>query len=751
MSSGLDERRTRSSRIVWVALGLGLLADLLLRETPWGLNATVWLSLLALAGLPVARRRWPLFLAVAVAAGLAWRASPVLLSLFAATYWTSISLPLLRGPLSAGVFPYGFALINTFVDAAFLALGPVWDLVRRRRRIEGPDRAYAPLLRGALVAVPFLLVFGALFSAADPVFEWYVGDIFDFVLERLPSHVLTMAFFGWIACGILYGLAVVLVPRIHGPDSGPPPARRGTEVVVVLVLVDALFLLFLLVQIRTLFGGRELVEATLGLSYAEYAREGFFQLITAASIAIPGLLVADWFVPEGSISRGRIRGLAAALLVMMTAVLVSAALRMHLYVDAYSLTELRFYTSAFMVWLAIVIAWFGWTVLRGRRARFMAGVLGSFMIGVLGVSAVNPDAIIIRANAARITGRVDGSVEERSRPAFDARYATSLSDDAVPALLEVLPRLDRWQKCVVAEDLLARSELEDGPDWRTWNLSRWRAREGVAAAANDLRQAFSSCRVTFSVPDLVTAETTFPVRWRGFMGPTDHISIARSGAPRDEYVSLSATWRRPLEVKAPAVPGRYEIRYHLGRSRRVVGRQSLVVVASTGGPISPDGQALGLRRVADRLDVVPVGIEDEGPVVRRMVLLSNPRRAVVPAPGGQAGFVEGVDDVPISTAEGQVHRFRPRLPVPDPELGPPGVAERHGLGELHDHPVAERPERRLVEPPAGGEVFHSEDHVIDHPADSVLSSQTTSSPTRISPSARTVPNAPPPQRERIAS
>ncbi|MGH7573334.1 MAG: hypothetical protein ACREMK_16045, partial [Gemmatimonadota bacterium] len=63
----------------------------------------------------------------------------------------------------------------------------------------------------------------------------------------------------------------------------------------------------------------------------------------------------------------------------------------------------------------------------------------------------------------------------------------------------------------------------------------------------------------------------------GFVEPTDHISIAQPGAPGDEYLSLSATWRRPLEIEAPAVPGTYEIRYHLGKSRRVVGRHPLVV------------------------------------------------------------------------------------------------------------------------------------------------------------------------------
>lgn len=610
MSSTLNERGT-ASRIVWVALGLALLGDLvLLRKTPWGLNAVLWLSLLSLAAIPFAGRqagreapRWPLLLAVACAAGLAWRASPVLLALFAAAYLVSISLPLLRDPWKAGVLKYPLALGVTLADAALFAVGAVYDLVRGRQRGEVRMSKNAGLVRGALAALPFLLLFGALFSAADPVFEWYVGDVFDFVLERLPSHILLTVLLGWIAVGFLYGLAVAHFP--DGPGFGFAARRHGTEALVVLALVDALFLLFLLVQLRVLFGGQELVQATLGLSYAEYARQGFFQLVAAASIALPGLLAADWLVPEGSASRSRLRGLAVVLLVMMTAVLVSAALRMRLYVDAYGLTELRAYTSAFMVWLAFVFGWFGCTVLRGRRDRFMAGALAAFTLGLFVLSAVNPDAVIVRANMARITNRVQGPAEEPSRPGFDARYAVSLSDDAVPVMLAGLARLDSWQRCVVAESLLANRESDDPTDWRTWNLSRRRAGAAIDGAASPLRDAFRECPARLSAPALVVAGSDFRVQWTGFRHPTDHISIARPSAPDDDYVSMSATWRRPLELKAPAVPGRYEIRYHLGRSRRVVGRHPLVVVPAQHGSYSgqprPAAYASGSWQTASML------------------------------------------------------------------------------------------------------------------------------------------------------
>ena len=67
-----------------------------------------------------------------------------------------------------------------------------------------------------------------------------------------------------------------------------------TEVAVALGVLDLLFLTFVAVQFRHLFGDTD-------LSHAEYAREGFFQLVAVASLSLPILLFADHAArPSGS-------------------------------------------------------------------------------------------------------------------------------------------------------------------------------------------------------------------------------------------------------------------------------------------------------------------------------------------------------------------------------------------------------------------------------------------------------------------
>jgi hypothetical protein len=85
----------------------------------------------------------------------------------------------------------------------------------------------------------------------------------------------------------------------------------------------------------------------------------------------------------------------------------------------------------------------------------------------------------VRTNIARSTG--DGT--------FDAAYATSLSADAVPVLVEAIQRLGYHDRRGVARGLGLRWNGVDEGDLRAWSVARWLAfkslrekRDALAAA-----------------------------------------------------------------------------------------------------------------------------------------------------------------------------------------------------------------------------------------------------------------------------
>jgi hypothetical protein len=255
----------------------------------------------------------------------------------------------------------------------------------------------------------------------------------------------------------------------------------------VLGLVDLLFLSFVAVQLGYLFGGAATVLTERGPTYAEYARRGFFELVTVAALALGLLLVSHWLLRRDRPADGRRYGLLAGLLVgLLVVVIVSAVQRMLLYVGIYGLSELRIYTSAFMGWIALVLGWFVATVLRGRRERFASGALLTGFAVLLVLNGLNPDGLIVRVNAGRVLAAdaPPGVPRARSAPEpqpLDDRYLLGLSADAVPGLVEALPALGPEQQPRVARGLLDRWSAPASLDWRGWSLGRWQAWHAVEA------------------------------------------------------------------------------------------------------------------------------------------------------------------------------------------------------------------------------------------------------------------------------
>jgi hypothetical protein len=466
--------------ILGAAIVLGLLGDQLLRTGPLGLNVFLWVAALAAAVLGLARYarvplrgdgRWLLVPALLFAGAVAWRASPTLQALNIAAVLLTLALAAFRlqdGRIRVGhVTEYAWALI---VAAAFVVVGTGALVVRHMPGqpfvAAGSRPGAIAAARGTLVAAPLVLVFGGLFVAADDVFAGLVGGVFTIDLGALAAHAFWFITWGWVAASVLW--QCLLEPAPDPPHLQPAPALRlgPIEVGTALGLLDLLFLAFVVVQVRYLFGGAAHVEATTDLTYAEYARRGFFELLAVAALVVPVILGIHWLLRDSSRSLKLAFRLLATGLVLFVFVVISSALkRMDAYIDQFGLTELRLYSTAFMAWLALVFAWLLVTVIRGRRERFAFGaaMAGFLVLGALNV--LNPDAFMARTNLARAEDGRD----------FDVSHAAGLSPDATPTLIAGLPSLLPEERCALARAM----DEPDSDTWRTWNYGRAEARDAL--------------------------------------------------------------------------------------------------------------------------------------------------------------------------------------------------------------------------------------------------------------------------------
>lgn len=320
--------------------------------------------------------------------------------------------------------------------------------------------------RGLALAAPLLLLFGGLFAAADEVFQNILARTFNLDASAVVTHFFFTGLFAWVTAGFL---RLLFIPTGMSDQSGTGTVSLSLgiiETATVLGLLDALFLAFVLVQFRYFFGGRANISTGRGVEYAEYARHGFFELVWVSILVLPLLLGAHWLLRKDNPSHERIfRILAGVKLALLFVIMLSAMQRMRMYQIESGLTELRVYTMAFMVWLAIVFVWFACTVLRGRRERFAFGALLASLAMIAALHFVNPDNLIARVNLQRA----------REGKSFDANYTSSLSADSLPALIAGKSQLSPEAQLLVQENLQQHRLHFANPDWRSWNWSRARA------------------------------------------------------------------------------------------------------------------------------------------------------------------------------------------------------------------------------------------------------------------------------------
>jgi hypothetical protein len=609
----MSNRTKLSLHILEAALLLGVLGDALLRETPWGINVFLWTGALVAAmstlharwgreSLRTTDGWWLVLPVVFFAAAFSWRDSATLNLLDGLALFVALALLAWRvrgGRIRlASLSHYALGLGHAAFDALLASLPLMfrdvqWATIPR----GGAMRHGWAVARGVVIAVPLLFIFGALFMAADAVFEGIMRQTFQVDLDVLFSHFFLMLLFTWLVGGFLRGMMLTteatgeILHAAHatattayasitfddkerdgaqtdasgegvaGEHRKPPEsvvveggategeataegnsrdtsgvdhARPGgvdnargqtgaaavakatatkeragarvfslgaVEVGVVLGLLNVLFACFVIVQFRYFFGGAARVMSITELTYAEYARRGFFELTWVAGLVLPLLLITHALLrrtDRHAVAERIFRPLAGTQVALLFVIMASAVARMRLYQSEYGLTELRLYTTAFMLWLGLVFIWFTWTVLvRGARERFACGALVAAFLTIGLLHLLNPDAYIVRANTAHA----------RAGRAFDAEYAASLSADAVPALISALPSLSREERCFVARELSQRSTRSGfNGDWRAWNLARSRAWHAIAAHREELSDA--TCPPPLSSVPVLTPTTT---------------------------------------------------------------------------------------------------------------------------------------------------------------------------------------------------------------------------------------------------
>lgn len=479
-----------NSRLVWITvLALGWLLDFLFWRQAPGLNFAIYAAVCLIGGL---------FLVHMEGARLAPRAIFLmpLIAVFAAssfvrvepmTQFLAVVLTLFLMGLLAVTYTDGRWLEYDLGQYALGFLRLAWSAVSKGFRFRAPAAAGTsdsrngrariwPVLRGLLLALPIVLIFGALLGSADLVFRRELDSLIElFSLERLPEYIFRLIYIllaAWTLLGV-YLHAATVSPSVPGLDNRLSAAARFlgfTEATIVLGSVTALFAAFVIVQFQYFFGGAENIGLD-GYTFAEYARRGYGELMTVAILSLLLILVLGAVTRRESPGRQRLFSAMSALIVMLVGVmLVSAYQRLALYEMAYGFTRLRTYVHVSLIWLGVLLAVVVVLEILRRERLFAPAALLAALGFALTITVLNVDAFIVRQNVGRaLLGQ-----------GLDVPHIATLSTDSVPPLVEffLADSTPEETRDAIGAALACRLEAAPEralPDWRAFTVSRYQA------------------------------------------------------------------------------------------------------------------------------------------------------------------------------------------------------------------------------------------------------------------------------------
>ncbi|MCA0972580.1 DUF4173 domain-containing protein [Halobacillus litoralis] len=354
-------------------------------------------------------------------------------------------------------------MITTFFGAfAFNA----YFLQRLYKRIfkqmdEKNSEVMRKVLLGLLIGAPLLFVVVGLLMQADAAFQNFLSVFPDWLngleVNEVFIRVLIALALGWLFFGVMQ-----ILPREETKTPAEPKQGETYDGIVsltILILLNVVYALFTAVQFTYFFGG-ELYE---GMSYAEYARRGFFELVVVSLVNLTVLVIMLKINrPDAKKLDRTLRSMYSLLIVFSGILLVSAFQRLMLYEAEYGYTMARVLPHVFMIFLIVIFAYTGIRVWIDRLPLIHFYLITAVLF-YTGLNAVNVEAWIVDRNIDRY--------EETGK--LDIDYLNSLGYTGVDGLIEIYQEYPEYKN--LERKLEERKEEWTNQEraWQSFNIPRY--------------------------------------------------------------------------------------------------------------------------------------------------------------------------------------------------------------------------------------------------------------------------------------
>ena len=487
----MDGRLKHPFPILLIALAAAVLFDLLFFEKMWGWHWALAVNLFLIAAIVSARLEDKKIPQTSITL-IALTSLTALLTGFRSASATTTALVLVSG---LGMLLVTASLLNGqwmqfrlreligelfklipsgVVGTPLLILESIQSSQDSKEHNPQKSKRGLAILRGVLITIQLLLLFGLLLASADKIFSDMLGSAFDWlkfdIFDNFIPHTLIILLLTWLGAAALWHAMTKSEKQLAIQPDKPlfKPFLGMTETSIALISLNVLFALFLVVQFRYFFAGSANVSID-GFTFAEYARRGFFELVAVALIASVLYFSLASFTKRNTQTKKRAFSVMAGLLLAQVGVmLISAFQRLRLYEQAYGFTSLRLAAHVFMVFVGLLLLALIIMELTNSFRRLGLVLMLGFLAFALVMVGLNEDALIAQQNLERA---VQGEK-------LDAAYLVhGLTNDAVPTLFrymddgELDPELQEKLQLVMACRYGYYKEVFGNAPWQSTSIS----------------------------------------------------------------------------------------------------------------------------------------------------------------------------------------------------------------------------------------------------------------------------------------
>lgn len=266
------------------------------------------------------------------------------------------------------------------------------------------------------ITLPFLVLFVALLFSADKNFGDFLTNLVNFHFSFDMQHIFFMPLY-------LFAYLIFFTTTLSNvKNRSNIKETKGFDLLIVgifLSMINLLFLLFIVMQLPFLFGDAQLPS---NMTLAEFAREGFFQLMM-----VMGLVVLIFiFIMRRFKGEKLLMFLLSGLLVQTILMGVVSLKKMYLYQSIKGATVLRYYVEWFDYFLIVVLAvglLFFLRKMSFTKLLDMVVVLG--LLTFTFIVSLNVDAMVASHNIEKF---------KENPKELDKKALSKLSVDALPSI-----------------------------------------------------------------------------------------------------------------------------------------------------------------------------------------------------------------------------------------------------------------------------------------------------------------------------